>query len=159
MTEVQQQLAARLDVAARTARVDWWWCQEWDDLSAAAAGGLVGVLGVIADLLRAGEDAVAITGGVSAQAAVVTAREWVDAGVPAEEVARWLAAGCWRAASAREMTHAGLTANQLLTGDGRPKHLIGSLPRCPVALAVADGLITVAQAMEYVAGRSLLGLR
>ena len=150
--ELARDLGAKLTAAARVAGYEWWWTATWtalrDDRSDVP---LVGALGGLAAVLRAGHDPDVVVGGESAELAVEVAGEWLAAGIGPGDVGGWLGAGCWRPAAARAMADAGIRPAQLLREEGTARHLVDSVSGWPIPLAraVADDEMTVEAALAY----------
>jgi hypothetical protein len=135
-------------------------CGWWETDTAALVLGFLSVgptatvLTAIARLLRDGQDPDVIVGARTAHAAFAVAQEWLDADIDADQVARWLRAGCWKPTTARALTDAGLRPRRLLDDDGRPLHWI-DIPtpdgeRVPLARAVAEEFMAVETAIQIV---------
>jgi hypothetical protein len=123
-------------------------------LSLVSTGPPATVLTSIAQLLREGHDPDIIVGTGSANAAFAVAQEWLDAGIDPDQVAWWLRTGCWKPATARALSDAGLRPWRLLDDDGRPLHWT-DVPtpdgeHMPLARAVAEEFVTVETAVKIV---------
>lgn len=71
------------------------------------------------------------------------AAEWLDAGVPVDEVPSWIESGTWEAASAAALRDAGITAAQ--AGECCPE---GPCKGETIGYAVSNGDLSVERAEE-----------
>jgi hypothetical protein len=138
-------------------------CGWWDTdtaallLSMITVGPVGAAFAAIARLLKEGADSDVIVGTTTATAAFKVAQEWIDSGVPPEEVGGWLRTGCWNPTTARAMADAGLRPWRLLDDTGAPQHWVEvDTPdsQClPLARAVAEEFVTVDMAVARVTRR------